>query len=1375
MRFAARAWSVYSTVRGHSTLRYLGYAAVIAVAILAGAVVTSLTVDFGPHIRSVAEREGSRRLERPIHVGRLSIHLLRGRVLVEDFSIEGRRPGDRPFFTAKRISLSLDWSTALARRPRITVTSVELTDWQMLVEKWADGHSFPRFIRDEERDAGSDEDSQRRFATTVKYVEASRGQFSYEDHEIPWSVVAPNLELSITNLPKYHGEATFSGGTIKIQDHIPMWATMKARFTIDGSQLRMDRVDLDTDGASSVAVGNVDMAQWPEMRYDVESRVQFPRMREIFFRNESWALAGDGDFSGVFHLFKGGHDLAGAFTSEMAGVNAYRFPSVRGSLHWTPTRFEVTDASSRLYGGDARFGFSIDPLGSKERRPVARFDASYADVDLSQVSDVFAFPGVRFAGAASGQNFLEWPLGRFVENQGEGSATVVPPPGIDSLPARPSRGRIDSLGEWVPRDPLAPLPVYLPIAGEVDYGFDPGGVEIGPGRFATERTEVTFEGSTAWGDDSDLRFHVTSGDWQESDQVLAGLLTTFGSPTRPVAFAGRGEFDGTMTGAIRRPRVEGLFIGEDLFAWDTRWGSGSAQIVVENSYVTLRNGSVRLDDSEFQADGLFSLGYPRRDGGEEIDARFRVSRRDVDGLRHAFGIDEYPVSGYLTGDFRLTGRYEAPVGFGAMTIEEGVAYGEPFQRGTASLRFDGTGVRLDGITIGKSTGTVSGAAFVGWNSTYSFNADGRQIPVEVVAAFSYPQAQPTGLIEFTAGGSGTLDLPQYDVKFRVNDLFVASEDVGQVTGTLALRGGDLSGEIEIASPRLAVSGTGRIALTAQLDSELTFRFHESSLDPYVRLFVPQFSPFTTAVAGGSIRVSGELADVDQLVVDVTVDNLEMKLFDYEIRNAAPIRLALDRHVVQVEDLQLVGEDTRLRIGGSIALHDQQIALQAAGDANLGILQGFFRNVRGSGQAELLAAVNGPLYEPEFSGSVTIRSGRIRHLSLPSSLDAINGVVRFDSQGVGLDEVVATMGGGRVQFGGRIGLDGYLPGELNVIARGDNVQLRYPEGVRSAVDADLSLRGNFKAPTLGGTITVRNATWSRRVDPTGGLIDFGGGVASGSGEGGRGEGVATAPLRFDLQVLIPSTLRIENNLARLVASADLQLRGTYDQPTLYGRAEVDRGEILFEGRRYLVTRGAIEFTNPTRIEPFFDVEAETRVRVPGQTYRVIVRAAGTMAQMLLDLSSEPPLPAADVLMLLFSERRTQGPGDAELQARLNPTQRQADLLTARATQMLASPLSSEVGRVVEQTFGVDSFQVSPSLFDPYSQSTTRTSINPSARVTIGKRISDRIYLTFSRSLRASLNDQILLLEYDESDRLSWVVSRNEDDQTYAIEVRVRHSF
>jgi translocation and assembly module TamB len=502
----------------------------------------------------------------------------------------------------------------------------------------------------------------------------------------------------------------------------------------------------------------------------------------------------------------------------------------------------------------------------------------------------------------------------------------------------------------------------------------------------------------------------------------------------------------------------------------------------------------------------------------------------------------------------------------------------------------------------------------------------------------------------------------------------------------------------------------------------------------------------------------------------------MKLFDYAIRNAQPIRLSLDNHQVRVNDLQLVGDDTRLTVGGIISLHEERIAMRASGEANLGILQGFFRDVRGSGRAELTAAVDGPLYEPVFSGSATISNGRIRYFALPNSLDAINGTIRFDSRAISLDDVSATLGGGRVQFGGRIGFEGYLPGNLSVTVRGEDMRLRYPEGVRSTVDAELAVRGNVKAPTLAGTVVVKNALWSKRIDPTGGLLDFGGGRAA-TPDLAPAPQAAPVPLRFDIEVIVPSTLRVENNLARLVASADLQLRGTYDRPLLFGRAEVDRGDVTFEGRRYLVTRGNIDFTNPTKIEPFFDVEAETRVRVPGQTYQVTVRAVGTMERLQPELSSDPPLPTADVLALLFGDVRVDqnsNPlGDAELNARRNPTERQTDILTTRATQILANPVSNEVGRVVEQTFGIDTFQLTPTLIDPYSQSTTLR-VNPSARVTIGKRISDRVYLTFSRSLTSTISDQILLLEYDESERLSWILSRNED-ATYAIEVRVRHTF
>ena len=212
-------------------------------------------------------------------------------------------------------------------------------------------------------------------------------------------------------------------------------------------------------------------------------------------------------------------------------------------------------------------------------------------------------------------------MGRFSEHRGNGEVVITPPAGVPtmgpSLDAVRAADPDHSRHEWGPFLPM-PLAAHLPVAGQAKYRFGPDTVDITDGQFATEKTWVSFDGRTAWGDESTMRFHVTSADWQESDQVLAGILTDFGSKTGAVAFGGRGEFDGGLTGPFRSPRVEGRFTGEDMRAWDTLWGDGSAHIVVENSYVTVTDGLVRHRGSEIRAEGLYSLGYPRKDGGEDL-------------------------------------------------------------------------------------------------------------------------------------------------------------------------------------------------------------------------------------------------------------------------------------------------------------------------------------------------------------------------------------------------------------------------------------------------------------------------------------------------------------------------------------------------------------------------------------------------------------------------------------------------------------------------------------------------------------------------------------------------------------------------------------
>ena len=127
---------------------------------------------------------------------------------------------------------------------------------------------------------------------------------------------------------------------------------------------------------------------------------------------------------------------------------------------------------------------------------------------------------------------------------------------------------------------------------------------------------------------------------------------------------------------------------------------------------------------------------------------------------------------------------------------------------------------------------------------------------------------------------------------------------------------------------------------------------------------------------------------------------------------------------------------------------------------------------------------------------------------------------------------------------------------------------------------------------------------------------------------------------------------------------------------------------------------------------------------------------------------------------------------ELRALQNPNQTQSDILKARATQALTSP---HLGRGRRRSCSRPSASTHSSCLRRSSIRTTRRASTRRRALTIGKRISERAFLTFSRSLNTTFNDQIIQLEFDASDRLYWLISRNEDQQTYAVEFRVRHAF
>lgn len=1357
----------------------------VAAAVLAGVLISFFAIDLGrfPALKRIAEEQATKYLERPMRIGRISALVTPGKFAFDDVIIEGKTADARPFFTAKRIILYVPWWTLFKNRLEV---ELELTGWKMTVESFAGGgHNIPKLTPK----PSVEPKKKAPYTTTVRFAYAKNGEFEYIDHGIPWSVRGPNLDFQLVRselFKTYVGKAQFSGGTVQIQKYLPMRADFKTRFALDGGVVKLQHIDLITDGAVSHVSGAVDFGKWPEQTYTVNSTIDFPRMREIFFANEKWRINGEGGFQGIFHLFKGGFNLSGQFTGADVDVDRWAFPDLHGTLVWEPKRFVVTHADSRFLGGNLRFAYGMEPLGTPGGA-TARLSANYDDVDLRELT---RHPSINWdvlepEGKLRGRIAMAWPNGRFKQAVvGNGETTITPVGAAVAVPTLPPRTALafteksekHEATEKPTKKPLfdpAATPGRFPLAAQLKYRFDSGSLDFEPSTAATPATFVRFSGH-AMGGEVRLPVHVTSHDWQESDRLFAAIMVEFNSPVGAIEVGGRGTFDGEMTKAFRAPRIAGKFASEDMRAWDVTWGRADGDIVVEGGFMDIKNGVMSRPDATIRTDGRYSLGF--KPGVEEMRAKVVVSNWPLTDLRHAFGLDDWPVNGVVAlADLDLHGPYRELLGKGTLRIDRGVAWGEPFETATAGLAFEGDGLRIRAINLTKGLGRVTGDSWIGWNNTYVFAADGRQLPIESLENFKVPMAPLTGMLAFKSRGEGNFGSPTYEFDGTVADLYAGDEGIGQVHGKLTVRDNVLTiDQLDAVSNRLQVSGSGSIALNDHSDATLFFRLFETSLDPYLKFFAPELSPYTRAIVSGTVDIKGPLAVPADLVVDARIDhqNARLTLLDYQVRNQGEVRLAFEKNAFKIGRLVLEGQGTLLDLGGVVDAGKRHVRLNAGGTANLAILQAFYPDLNAEGPATLNATYEGPFDSTALTGTAAITDGRLRYMALPHGLRDINGPVRIESGRISVDGLTATMGEGPVRFGGDIRLSGgYKPEEYNLTADGRSMRLRYPPGVVSTVDARLALDGPVSGPTLSGRVEVLVAEYRPRIDPETGLFGLAAGGAGAISVGGAppvaGE-TTGIPVALDIKVVSGVIPFIHNSSAHIEGRTNIDVAGTIDRPSITGQVTIERGLFFFGENRYQVQRGTIDFSNPLRFEPYFDVSAETRARAGDETFRVTVQLRGTFDKLNPTLASDPWLSDVQIVSLLLGGTPDTGVGSLQTS---NAAEQARAVQTAGAV-LLASPISSTVSGVVREILPITVVQIMPQLNNLNNDIALR-SLSATARVTLGQRISNRVYLTYSRTLTGR-QDEIILLEFDQSDRVSWVLSRNED-RTFALDFRIRHVF
>lgn len=1376
----------------------------VLAAICAALLVSLFSIDLGPTFRARVEGEATRYFERPTHIGKLSATLRPGIFLVEDFVIEGLTPDAAPFLKADRIKVTVSWWTLVRRE---LIVEAEMDRWALTLEMFPGNKSnIPRLK------SSSTEPS--RFRTSVNYIFARSGWFRLMDHAQPLEFIAENVSIGFVraaNLDKYVATVAFAGGVTNILSYQPLrLGTMTARMSFDGPLINVQGLDLITNGTRSHMTAVLNMEKWPQQQFNIKTMFDVPPLQQVFFFGQDFKATGRGEFTGRFQKFQDGkYEVTGGFKVPGFNVNGLDFPQLTGRVVWMQNRLEVIGAESPFYGGTMKLAYVQDSRGA--RGTLADLSATYKGVDLTAFGRVMGWQGIELASRADGWQTMSWPSGRFAEMSGDGEIRAVAadgrvlaapelPPMVAELP-RAQPAQTDSPTVEPFDRPMEPVHV----GGRVTYQLTPESITVSDGWAATRETHLSFRGASGWSDNANYPFRVASTDWQETDRLLAAVLTAFGSRTSPIEIGGRGTLDATLTRWFSRPLIVGRFDGQRMRAWKVLWGSTRGDVSIENSYLTVSNSVIGDGPQKLVANGKYSLGFPRADGGEEIDARITVDGWPLVDFRTFFELQDWPVEGTMFADVQIYGRYQGPQGFGRLRVEPGTAWEETFDSFTSRLSFEGSGMRIDAAEVKKSTGFVRGAGYIGWPltpeafGTYSFTFDGEKIPVESLVSFTVPDADLTGVLNFTMRGSGSTEHPRYEFDGTIADLFWGDEGIGQATTHMVIEETVVTiDRLDVASDRLSVSGSGRYTKNDTYDGDLSLRFNETSVDPFLRFAAPKLSPYTQAVVSGAVRIRGPLADPARVGVDLTLDKVDLKLFDYSLSNPirpggsrVPLRLAYAGDVLTLcgvvpalpagpcagstSAFTLSGEGTSLTLGGRANRATSALDVSIEGAANLAVLQGVVTDVRSSGDATIAARVTGTTDAPVYAGNATIANGRLRHFSFPHSLDSIHGSVQFDGSGIRLDGLRARMGtgaragGGEIVFGGSIDLEDFVPGALNVTAKGDGLDLRFPEGFRSIVDADLSLTGSMAAAVVAGRITVRQARYTRRLQSNAGLLGFAGLGGTEAAAAPSQQTLPDLPLRFDLELVGQRLTVVDDSEATVIISPDLRLTGTVARPVLSGRVDIDRGETEFLGNRYTVD-GSVDFNNPEKIEPYFDLEARTQIRQPDQDYRLDLTVTGTLASWNYSLNSDPPLSQADQIALILGQNPNLD--RAELRTLASPQDVQNQLMQSVIAQLVASPVSTQVGRVVERTGLVDTFTVTPLL----ANDSSLQQLNPGARVTLGQRVSRRVYLTYSRSLdNAAIEDyEILLLEYAQNERISWVLSRNQDG-TFALDFRVRYRF
>jgi len=526
-------------------------------------------------------------------------------------------------------------------------------------------------------------------------------------------------------------------------------------------------------------------------------------------------------------------------------------------------------------------------------------------------------------------------------------------------------------------------------------------------------------------------------------------------------------------------------------------------------------------------------------------------------------------------------------------------------------------------------------------------------------------------------------------------------------GTLAR----FSGSVGLAAPH---QGEGRIELEAV------------PIAPLLELSRPDIAGQTGGEMTGTIEWSGPLDDTSAIAATGSFSPVRIALGTESFETEGPAALHLSGGAVHIDDAVLSSATARIRVNGSIPLDDKgTIDLTVDGKMDLGVIAAFVPEMSAAGQVTASIRLTGSPARPDLSGTFALDKGRLRLIDFPLVADQIHLNGTIDGTGITSDDITGVLGGGSFSGSGHVDLDGLGISAFRLQGRVANTALALPEGFRGQYSGSVRFeQEKGEIPVLSGNLELDRGIWQQNFELDKLTL----------GQKARPpvfqvaaptEGLART--RLDLKIHADDNVWCHNDLADIEGRADLVVGGTVSGPELTGRYDAfEGGEMRFSRVRYIVDHAAVLFPAGTTFNPEYDITAETQI----QEYEVHIHLSGSLDKLeTYDLTSIPPLPEQQILaMLVTGVAATEG------------TTAETNQVGNQTASLVGGAVGSVVSGQLEKWLGIEEIRI-----EPFISSTSSSTTDPTTRVTLGKRLSPRIFVRTSVSLN-STDDPIYQVEY-----------------------------